>query len=199
VLAESSVSPLTPRRLGSRGPGRTGGARGTFPEITLERKKATMKLPPGGLEHVRAVLSAYMSRQGLRSTDQRALIVETFLQANSHVSIEELLAQVRAKEPRVGYATVYRTLKLLTECGVASERRFGDGLARYELADGVSHHDHLICLQCSEITEFSEPRIEELQDAVARRYGFELKSHKHELYGLCRRCLRAGPPRGGKG
>ena len=158
-----------------------------------------MKLTPDELEHVRAVLSAHMARQGLRSTDQRALIVDTFLQANSHVSIEELLAQVRAKEPRVGYATVYRTLKLLTECGVACERRFGDGLARYELADGVSHHDHLICTQCSEITEFSEPRIEELQDAVARRYGFELKSHKHELYGLCRRCLRTGPPRGAKG
>ncbi len=157
-----------------------------------------MKRSPDGFEHVRAVLSAYMARQGLRSTDQRSLIVDTFLQAKSHVSIEELLAQVRAREPRVGYATVYRTLKLLTECGVASERRFGDGLARYELADGVGHHDHLICLQCGEITEFAEPRIEELQDAVARRYGYELKSHDHELYGLCRRCSRAGPSRGGK-
>jgi len=159
---------------------------------------ASMKPTPGGLEHFRAMLAAYMASKGLRSTDQRSLIVDTFLQANSHVSIEELLAQVRAKEPRVGYATVYRTLKLLTESGVASERRFGDGLARYELADGVSHHDHLICVQCTEITEFTEPRIEELQDAVARRYGFELRSHKHELYGLCRRCLRGGPPRGAK-
>lgn len=144
------------------------------------------------------MLATYMASKGLRSTDQRSLIVDTFFEANSHVSIEELLAQVRAREPRVGYATVYRTLKLLTECGVASERRFGDGLARYELADGVSHHDHLICVQCAEITEFSEPRIEELQDVVARRHGFELRSHKHELYGMCRRCLRSASTAGAK-
>jgi len=127
------------------------------------------------------------------------MIVEAFFRADNHVSIEELLAQVRAKAPRVGYATVYRTLKLLTECGVANERRFGDGLARYELADGPRHHDHLICLECGEISEFSEPAIEELQVAVARRSGFELRSHKHELYGICRKCKRAGLSSGSKG
>jgi len=144
----------------------------------------------GALEHFRAMLQAYMAKKGLRSTDQRKLIVETFFQANNHVSIEELLAQVRAKDPRVGYATVYRTLKLLTECGVANERRFGDGLTRYELADDATHHhhDHLICVECGDIVEFEEPRIEELQERVARKYGFELRFHKHELYGYCPRC-----------
>jgi hypothetical protein len=84
------------------------------------------------------------------------------------VTIEDLLAEVRAKDRGIGYATVYRTLKLLAECGVASERRFGDGLSRYELADEAStHHDHLICLSCGKITEFEEPRIEELQDEIA--------------------------------
>ena len=143
------------------------------------------------LEHFRAMLQAYMDRKGLRSTDQRKLIVETFFRAENHVSIEELLAQVRAKDARVGYATVYRTLKLLTECGVANERRFGDGLTRYELADDATHHDHLICLECGDIVEFEEPRVEALQEKVARKYGFELRSHKHELYGFCPRC-RAG-------
>jgi Fur family ferric uptake transcriptional regulator len=143
---------------------------------------------PSELEHFRLLLQSYMDKKGLRSTDQRRLIVETFFRADNHVSIEELLAQVREKDPRVGYATVYRTLKLLTECGVANERRFGDGLTRYELADDTTHHDHLICLECGEITEFEEPRIEELQDKIARKYGFELRSHKHELYGLCAKC-----------
>ena len=92
---------------------------------------------------------------------------------------------MRAKDSRVGYATVYRTLKLLAECGVANERRFGDGLTRYELADDATHHDHLICIECGEITEFEEPRIEELQDARRPQDGFELRSHKHELYGVC--------------
>ena len=88
----------------------------------------------------------------------------------------------------MGYATVYRTLKLLTECGVAFERKFGDGLTRYELADEESHHDHLICVECAKIIEFEEPKIEELQEAIAARYGFSLKSHKHEMYGTCATC-----------
>jgi len=154
-----------------------------------------MQRAPAELEHFRAILHAYMLKRGLRSTDQRKLIVETFFHSDDHVSIEELLAQVRARDPRVGYATVYRTLKLLAECGVANERRFGDGLTRYELADDTTHHDHLICLECGDIIEFEEPRIEALQDRVAQKHGFELRSHKHELYGVCPKCAskrRAG-------
>jgi Fur family ferric uptake transcriptional regulator len=140
------------------------------------------------LEHFRAILQDYMVKKGLRSTDQRRLIVETFFHSPNHVSIEELLAQVRAQDARVGYATVYRTLKLMTESGIAFERRFGDGLTRYELADDESHHDHLICVECGKITEFEEPEIEQLQEKVALRYGYELRSHKHEMYGVCPDC-----------
>ncbi|MFO0677834.1 MAG: transcriptional repressor [Polyangiaceae bacterium] len=148
------------------------------------------------LSHFREVLTAYMIKKGLRSTDQRRLIVETFFHSDDHVSIEELLAKVRKNDPKVGYATVYRTLKLLTECGVAFERRFGDGLTRYELADDASHHDHLICLECGAIQEFEEPRIETIQDEIAERYGYELRSHKHEMYGVCPKCRkRAENPR----
>jgi Fur family ferric uptake transcriptional regulator len=149
------------------------------------------------LDHFRSILHAYMLSKGLRSTDQRKLIVETFFRADDHVSIEELLAVVRTKDARVGYATVYRTLKLLADCGVANERRFGDGLTRYELADDTTHHDHLICLQCGEITEFEEPRIEELQERVARKHGFRLRTHKHELYGTCAKCQASGDAEGG--
>ena len=140
------------------------------------------------LEHFRTILQDHMVKKGLRSTDQRRLIVETFFSSPNHVSIEELLAGVRAKDPRVGYATVYRTLKLLAECGVAFERRFGDGLTRYELADDASHHDHLICVECGNITEFEEPRIESIQEEVAERHGFILRNHKHEMYGVCPEC-----------
>lgn len=146
------------------------------------------------LEHFRSLLHEHMVRRGLRTTDQRKLIVETFFQAPNHISIEELLAQVRQQDPRVGYATVYRTLKLLTECGVAFERKFGDGLTRYELADEASHHDHLICLECGKIIEFEEERIEQLQEEIATRHGFLLRSHKHEMYGTCTDC-QAKPER----
>jgi Fur family ferric uptake transcriptional regulator len=146
---------------------------------------------PPDFDQFRQTLQTYMDTKGLRSTDQRRLIVETFFRAPNHVSIEELLAQVRAEDPKVGYATVYRTLKLMAESGIAYEREFGDGLTRYELADSQAHHDHLICDQCGRITEFEEPQIERLQDKVAAKYGFELRSHKHELYGICPVCRSA--------
>lgn len=133
-----------------------------------------------------------MAKKGLRSTEQRRLIVNEFFKAPAHITIEELLAQVRSIDPRVGYATVYRTLKLFVECGVAHERRFNDGVTRYEIANEDEHHDHLICVECGAITEFEEPAIERLQEEIAARYSFSVRSHKHELYGVCAACtLRA--------
>jgi Fur family ferric uptake transcriptional regulator len=140
-------------------------------------------------DRLRERLDSYMAKKKLRSTAQRRLIVDTFFGGMPHVTIEDLLAEVRTHDRGIGYATVYRTLKLLAECGVASERRFGDGLSRYELADdGDEHHDHLICTSCGDITEFEDPRIEKLQDAIAAKHGFELTSHKHEMYGTCAKC-----------
>ncbi|GAC1598916.1 MAG: transcriptional repressor [Polyangiales bacterium] len=142
-------------------------------------------------DHFRELLNAFMAKKGLRTTRQRDVIVDAFFAHPDHISIEELLARVRERDPAIGYATVYRTLKLLAESGIANERKFGDGLTRYELADDQSHHDHLICLQCHRIIEFEEPRIEVLQDEVAKTHGFLIRSHKHELYGVCPTCQRA--------
>ncbi len=152
-------------------------------------------IDPEAVDKLRARLQAYMAKKGLRSTSQRRLIIDTFFSGAPHMTIEDLLTEVRAQDRGIGYATVYRTLKLLAECGVASERRFGDGLSRYELADEASaHHDHLICLSCGKIIEFEEPRIEELQEEIAARYGFAVASHKHEMYGDCAECLRGEEP-----
>lgn len=126
-----------------------------------------------------------MSKKGLRSTEQRKLIVSTFFETEAHATIEELLARVRQADPRVGYATVYRTMKMLSEGGMANELHFGDGATRYEVADDDAHHDHLICEECGLIVEFEEPLIEELQQRIAAANGFEITHHKHELYGHC--------------
>jgi Fur family transcriptional regulator, ferric uptake regulator len=136
-------------------------------------------------------LDAYMVRQGLRSTEQRRVIVDTFATAQSHLTIEELLALVKQRDPRIGYATVYRTLKMLAESGIANELHFGDGFARYELREALSHHDHLICVSCGVIVEFEEPAIEQLQERVAERHHFVVTSHRHELYGMCPNCQTA--------
>jgi len=125
---------------------------------------------------------AIMTRRGLRSTEQRRVIIDTFFGSTEHITIDTLLREVRAVDARVGYATVYRTMKLLTESGVVQEHKFGDGFTRYELSDDDAHHDHLICMECGKITEFEEPAIEELQhigiigsraqQSLIRRGGF---------------------------
>lgn len=137
------------------------------------------------VDRLRSQLDSYMAEQGLRSTGQRRLIVDRFFEVGDHVSIDELLEQVRQTDPGIGYATVYRTMKMLTASGIAHEHKFADGMARYEPADDETHHDHLICVECGRIQEFEEPLIEELQQRIAQRYGFEIVDHKHELYGIC--------------
>lgn len=127
---------------------------------------------------------SYVQDHRLNVTAQREAIVEQFLRTRDHVSIDELLGKVRKRQPKVGYATVYRTLKLLVDSGLAVERQFGDGQARYEVVG--DHHDHLICVKCGFILEFEDEEIERLQDKIASRLGnFTVLRHRHELYGLC--------------
>ena len=127
---------------------------------------------------------AYLATHKLNTTAQREVIVDLFFRTSDHVSIDELLAKVRRRNRKVGYATVYRTLKLLVEGGLAVERQFSDGHARYEVAG--DHHDHLICTKCSLILEFEDPEIERLQERIAQKLGgFSVSRHRHELYGLC--------------
>jgi Fur family ferric uptake transcriptional regulator len=156
----------------------------------MSKAIAAKKRHSGRRAELLAVVTAYMQQKRLRSTEQRRTIVGTFLSSADHVTIEELVTRVKEREPRVSYATVYRTLRLLVECGVAEERHF-DRTARFEVADEHAHHDHLICTTCGSITEFAEPRIEALQTAVAARFKFRLESHKLEMYGVCERCNRA--------
>jgi Fur family ferric uptake transcriptional regulator len=133
-------------------------------------------------------LSEYLSGQGLKSTRQRERILTSFISAGRHLSAEELYHIVKKNDPRIGFATVYRTLKLLANAGLADERRFEDGITRYEHNASRSHHDHLICTKCGKIVEFENEQIESLQQVVAKKKGFLVQNHKLELYGLCADC-----------
>ncbi len=136
-----------------------------------------------------AVFNACVRRKGLKNTRQRQIILETFLNSKSHDSTEDLYLKLRKKHPRIGYATVHRTLKLFAECGIALELNFGDGQARFEPLNSDQHHDHLVCTRCGTIIEFSEPKIEALQEEIAAHHHFKIESHRHELYGLCSSCV----------
>ena len=141
-----------------------------------------------------AVLSAYIADRGLKSTRQRQVILEAFLAADDHLTVEELLARARTADPRVSPATVYRTMKLLSECGLARPQQFGDGQTVYEPLAGREHHDHLLCTRCGLIVEFEDDRIEALQESAAHAHGFVVTDHRMELYGLCRRCQKDKRP-----
>jgi Fur family transcriptional regulator, ferric uptake regulator len=127
---------------------------------------------------------SYLAEKRLNTTTQREVIVDQFFRSHGHVSIDELLLRVRKRHPNVGYATVYRTLKLLVEGSLAIERQFGDGQARFEVIG--DHHDHLICTKCGLILEFEDEEIETIQERIAKRLGgFSVVRHRHELYGIC--------------
>jgi len=136
--------------------------------------------------------------RGLKSTRQRDEILRVFLESDPHLSIEEIYRRVRQSNPRIGYATVYRTLKLMAQSGLASLRQFGDGMSRFERCAAGGHHDHLICLACGKIVEFESERIEALQSRIARQKGFRISTHKLELYGYCSACVPKGEGDGKK-
>lgn len=133
----------------------------------------------------------FLSKKKLKSTSQRELIFDVFWHIKDHVSPEELYNLVKQGDPQVGQATVYRTLKLLCESGIAREVNFDDGVARYEPTFGHSHHDHLICSNCSRSVEVVDAKIEQLQEKLAKKHGFTLAGHKMYLFGICPDCKGA--------
>ncbi|MGE4299779.1 MAG: Fur family transcriptional regulator [Desulfovibrionaceae bacterium] len=132
----------------------------------------------------------YLVTNKLKVTPQRKRILEVFLRSEGHFSAEDLYHRVRKKDPSVGQATVYRTLKILHDCGIAREVHFGDGVARYEHMIGHEHHDHLICDACGKNLEVVDPEIEVLQERLAKKHGFTLTGHRMYLYGLCPDCQK---------
>jgi Fur family ferric uptake transcriptional regulator len=136
------------------------------------------------------VFLKHIQKQGLKRTAQRDLILDVFLRTEAHVSGEDLYRLVHEKDPGVGQTTVYRTLRLLTDAGLAREVRFGDGRAHYEHNYKHQHHDHMICKECGKIIEFYSPELEAIQDAMAAKHRFELTSHLLRMIGICSDCRR---------
>lgn len=134
------------------------------------------------------IFKEYLHEKGLKSTRQRDDIVSLFLKEDKHFSVEELYREIQKIEPQIGFATVYRTLKLLVKAGLAVETQFGDGITRFEPVHKGKHHDHLVCLKCSKIIEFENDKIEQLQKQVAKENNFKLTNHKCVLYGFCSEC-----------
>ena len=130
---------------------------------------------------------AIIRQLGLKVTDQRIQILEIVRNGPAHFTAQDIFERVTDKAPGIGFATVYRFLRHLTEHEFVTEIRMGGMPARYEWA-GKVHHDHLTCTKCQRIVEFENHEIERLQLEVARQLGFALTNHVLELYGVCAAC-----------
>lgn len=139
-------------------------------------------------EKEREIFLEHIQKAGLRKTGQRDLILDMFLRTEEHLTSEDLYWLVQKEDSTVGHTTVYRTLKLLTEAGLAREVRFGDNKTYYEHHYNHEHHDHMICTECGKVIEFFSPEIEALQDKMADKFGFRPTHHSLRMWGLCDEC-----------
>ena len=133
------------------------------------------------------VFAAYITKNRLKRSGQREVILDTFLRSERHLSVDDLHQLVQKRRPDIGRTTVYRTLKLLQAAGLAQELAL-EGQSVFEREYKRAHHDHFICKSCGEILEFSNPEIERIQDEIAAGIGFVIEGHRHQIFGFCRRC-----------
>jgi Fur family transcriptional regulator, ferric uptake regulator len=136
------------------------------------------------------IFHKHLKRVGLKQTEQRDAILRTFLETREHLSTDELYRLVRKKDPKIGFTTVYRTLKLLAECGLASEVAFHDGIARFEHQYGRRSHHHMVCTECGVSVEFFSPEVDRLEQDIGRKHRFHTTRHTFQIYGLCEDCFK---------
>ena len=140
------------------------------------------------MREAQEILHRHLKRVGLKHTEQRDTILRTFLETREHLSTDELAQLVKKKDPRIGFTTVYRTLKLLAECGLASEVAFHDGIARYEHQYNRRNHHHMVCTECGGSVEFFSPEVKKLEEEIGRKYNYLTTRHTFQIYGLCEEC-----------
>lgn len=138
------------------------------------------------------IFEAYLRSQNLKHSKPRNDILEVFLVSKGHFSAQELHEQVRQKNPRVGFATVYRTLRLLEACGLARSMDYGDGTQRYE-PNRFEHH-HIICSTCNRTVEFLSPELESLLRQAQQQHDFVPQSHAVRILSVCTDCKKVAPP-----
>jgi Fur family ferric uptake transcriptional regulator len=136
------------------------------------------------------IFHQHLKRVGLKHTAQRDTILRRFIETREHLSTEELHRLVEKKDPRIGFTTVYRTLKLLAECGLASEVAFLDGITRYEYQFNRRSHHHMVCTECGGSVEFFSPEVSRVERDIGRKHRYLTTGHSFQIYGLCEHCRR---------
>lgn len=157
----------------------------------LEFFPATAAGRPAYAGRIRSVFEKHLVKQGLNLTRQRQEILDYLLAAKRHLELDEIYLALR--KHGIGRATVFRTLKLLEECGLVDHVTATNGSSRFEIKLERPHHDHLICVECGSIQEVRWPQLEKIQEETCKKLGFTPTWHRHEIFGRCRRCGKAAP------
>jgi Fur family ferric uptake transcriptional regulator len=126
---------------------------------------------------------------GYKITPARLAVLQVIEAEDMHLNPGEILEQGRALCPKLGRATVYRTLEVLTRLGIVRPIYLGDGAPSFIRTDGGHHH--LVCADCGAVVEFDECIAEELTQELQSRFGFQIQSHLLEFYGRCPQCVSA--------
>ncbi|HTP40707.1 MAG TPA: ferric iron uptake transcriptional regulator [Steroidobacteraceae bacterium] len=128
-----------------------------------------------------------LRKAGLKVTLPRLKILEILESSQTrHLSAEEIYKRLLDSSEDIGLATVYRVLTQFEGAGLVARHHFEDGMAVFELNEGA-HHDHIVCMDCGKVEEFVDTEIENRQDAIAQRLGYEIEEHSLVLYGRCRK------------
>ena len=146
------------------------------------------KLIETGSQEQAEQFEEYLSSRGLKWTPERKVILHEVFSTHEHFEADDLLLRLKKKNIRISRATIYRTLELLVNSRLVKKVSFGESHTHYEHTFGHKHHDHLICLRCGNVLEFTNPNIEHLQVKVCEDYDFEPDSHCLEIFGLCAKC-----------
>lgn len=136
----------------------------------------------------REIYYSYLSENAIRHSQQRDAIFSIFVNSQKHLTLVEIYKLTKIKLPHIGYTTVYRAMKVICDAGLALEVDLGDGIKRFENNYGRSHHDHLICIKCKRCIEVVNPKIERMQDKMAKEYNFTPLRHNLQIFGFCRDC-----------
>src|SRR5215468_3559400 len=152
-------------------------------------------ISPEMVREAQGILHQHLKSVGLKQTAQRDTILRTFLETREHLSIDELHQLVKKRDPKIGITTVYRTLKLLVECGLASEVAFHDGVMRYEHQYNRRSHHHMVCTECGGSVEFFSPEVDRLEEEIGRKHRYSTTRHTFQIYGVCEDCRKRGGSR----
>jgi Fur family transcriptional regulator, ferric uptake regulator len=142
------------------------------------------------IREAQQILHEHLKKVGLKHTAQRDTILRTFLETREHLSTNELHRLVQKRDAGIGFTTVYRTLKLLADCGLASAVAFHDGIARFEHQYNRRNHHHMVCTECASSVEFFSPEVGDLEHEIGRKYHYATTSHTFQIYGICEDCRK---------